>query len=94
MHYIGINLICFRQSHGIVLVMAASRGICTAPVDSEIRRDIQNVRDFSVKRLPFDGICLNKRDTRMCVRTRSRKWACFEVICTVIDHLTGRWPAA
>ena len=63
-------------------------------------KDVRNVRDFSVKRLPSGGtievVCLNKRDTLVCVPTGSRNSACFEVglIRTVIDHVTVSERAA
>ena len=44
----------------------------------------------------LEAVCLNKRDTLVCVPTGSRNSACFEVglICTVIDHITVSEGAA
>ena len=51
---------------------------------------ISVLKGYQVEAL--EAVCLNKRDTLVCVRlpTGSRNSACFEVglICTVIDHVT------
>ena len=83
MHFLSINLISFRRSRGIVLVMASPYGRWTAPVDSEIQRmmcqmlGISALEGYQVEVL--EAVCLNKRDTLVCVPTGSRNSACFEV---------------
>ena len=44
----------------------------------------------------LEAVCLNKRDTLVCVPTGSRNSACFEVglICTMIDHVPVSGRAA
>ena len=55
-HFLSINLISFRQSRGIVLVMASpAREIDSAGRQWNTEKDVRNVRDFSVKRLPSGG---------------------------------------
>ena len=66
----------------------------TAPVDSEIQRKmcemlgISALKGYQVEAL--EAVCLNNRDTLVCVPTGSRNSACFEVglIRTLIDHIT------
>ena len=98
--FLSINLISFRRSRGIVLVMASPvREMDSAGRQWNIEKDVRNVRDFSVKRLPSGSpiaVWLNKRDTLLRVPTGTRNSACFEVglICTVIDHVTVSERAA
>ena len=60
-HFLSINLISFRRSRGIVLVMASpvweTNG---AGRQSSAEKVVRNVRDFSIKRLPSGG-------TRSCM---------------------------
>ena len=44
----------------------------------------------------LEAVCLNKRDTLVCVPTGSRNSMCFEIrlIRTVIDHVTVSERAA
>ena len=55
----------------------------TAPIDSEIQRKIcemlgiSALKGYQVEAL--ETVCLNKRDTLVCVPTGSRNSACFEV---------------
>ena len=61
MHFLSINLISFRQSCGIVLVMASSaRKMDSTGRQWNMEKDAWSVRDFSVKRLPSGG-------TRSCM---------------------------
>ena len=55
---------------------------------------ISVLKGYQVKAL--EAVCLNKRDTPMCVPTGSRNSACLEVglIRTVIDHVTVSEGAA
>ena len=94
-HFLSINLISFRRSRGILFWLWLSQcGRLTAPVDSEIQRKmyemlgISALKGYQVEAL--EAVCLNKRDTLVCVPTGSRNSACFEVglICAVIDHVT------
>ena len=70
------------------------RGRRTAPVDREMQRKmckmlgISALKGYQVEAL--EVVCLNKRDTLVCVPTGSRSPACFEVglIRTLIDHVT------
>ena len=62
-------------------------------------KDVQNVRDFSIKGYQveaLEAVCLNKRDMLVWVLTGSRNSACFEVglIWAVIDHVTVSERAA
>ena len=70
-HFLSINLISCRRSRGIVLVMASSvREMDSAGRQWNTEKDLRNVRDFSVKRLPSGStisVWLNKRDTPLCV---------------------------
>ena len=55
---------------------------------------MRNIGDSSLKGYQveaLDAVCLNKRDTLVCVPTGSRNSACFEVglIRTVMDNVTG-----
>ena len=76
------------------------RGRRTAPVDREMQRKmcemlgISALKGYQVEAL--EVVCLNKRDTLVCVPTGSRNSACFEVglIRTVIDHVTVSERAA
>ena len=74
--FLSINLISFRQSRGIVLVMASpAREMDSAGRQWNIEKDVRNVRDFSVKRLPSGStisVWLNKRNTLLCVPTGTR----------------------
>ena len=98
--FLSINLISCRRSRDIVLVMASSaREMDSAGRQWNIEKDLRNVRDFSVKRLPGGStisVWLNKCDTLLCVPTGTRNLACFEVglIRTVIDHVTVSERAA
>ena len=66
MHFLSINLISFCQSHGIVLVMASpAREMDSASRQWNAEKDVRNVRDFSVKRLPSGG-------TRGCMPQQMR----------------------
>ena len=61
MRFLRINLISFRRSHGIVLVMASpAREMDSAGRWWNTEKDMPNVRDFSVNRLPSGG-------TRRCM---------------------------
>ena len=61
MHFLSINLISFRQSRGIVLVMASrAPEMDGAGRQWNTEKDVRNVRDFSIKRLPSGG-------TRSCM---------------------------
>ena len=66
MHFLSINLISFRRSRGIVLVMAspAPEMDSAAPVDSEIQRKMCEMLGISsLKGYPvvaLDTVCLNK----------------------------------
>ena len=99
-HFLSINLISCRRSRGIVLIMASSaREMDNAGRQWNTEKDLRNVRDFSVKRLPSGStisVWLNKRDTLLCVPTGTKNSACFEVglIRTVIDHVTVSERAA
>ena len=55
---------------------------------------ISVLKGYQVEAL--EAVCLNKRDTLVCVPTGSRNSACFEVdlIHTVIDHVTVSERAA
>ena len=65
-HFLSINLISFRRSRGIVLVMASpAREMDTAGRQWNTEKHVRNVRDFSVKRLPNGG-------TRSCMRQQTR----------------------
>ena len=56
-HFLSINLISFRRSRGIVLVMASpAREMDSAGRQWNTEKDARNVRDFVVKRLPSGGI--------------------------------------
>ena len=98
--FLSINLISCRRSRDIVLVMASSaREMDSAGRQWNIEKDLRNVRDFSVRRLPGGStisVWLNKHDTLLCVPTGTRNSACFEVglIRTVIDHVTVSERAA
>ena len=60
-HFLSINLISFRRSHGIVLVMASlAWEMDSASRQWNAEKDVRNVRDFSIKRLPSGG-------TRSCM---------------------------
>ena len=77
---LSINLISFCQSHGIVLVMASlEREMDSASRQWNTEKDVRNVRDFSVKRLPsggsrrcmpqqtrYTGVCAN-REQKLCL---------------------------
>ena len=104
-HFLSINLISFRRSRGIVLVMAspAREKRWTAPVDSEIQRNmcemwgISALKGYQVEAL--EAVCVNKRDMLLCVtvyRLGAETLACFEVdvIRTLIDHVTVSERAA
>ena len=87
MHFLSTNMISFRRSRGIVLVMAApAREIWTSPVGSEIQRKIcemlgiSALKGYQVEAL--EAICFNKRDTLVCAPTGSRISACFEGMTT------------
>ena len=55
-HFLSINSISFRRSRGIVLVMACpARETDGAGRQWNAEKDVRNVRDFSVKRLPRGG---------------------------------------
>ena len=55
-HFLSINLISFRRSRGIVLVMASpAREMDGAGRQWNAEKDVRNVRDFSNKRLPSGG---------------------------------------
>ena len=68
-------------------------GRWTAPVDSEIQRNmcemlgISALKGYQVEAL--EAVCLNKCDMLVCVPTGSRNSACFKagLISTVIDHV-------
>ena len=96
--FLSTNLISFWQSHGIVLVIAAPAQEMDSPVNSEIRRKvckmlgISALEGYQVEAL--QGVHLNKHDMLVCVPTGSRKSPCFEGICTMINHMTGRERAA
>ena len=99
MHFLSINLISFRLSRGTVSVMAISaREIWTSPVYGKIQRKICEMlgilalKGYQVEAL--QAVCLSNRDMLVYVLTGSRNSACFEVIRTVIDHVTGREQAA
>ena len=101
MHFLSINLISFRRSRGIVLVTASpAREMDGAGRQWNIDKDVRNVREFSVKRLPSGGTrsCMPQqtRYAGVCVPAGSRNSACFEVdlIRTVIDHVTVSERAA
>ena len=65
-HFLSINLITFRRSRGIVLVMASpAREMDSAGRQWNTEKHVRNVRDFSVKRLP-------NGDTRSCMRQQTR----------------------
>ena len=94
MHFLSIIWITFPWARGIVVVMdAPAREMDSPAVDSEIQRKmceivgISALKDYQVEALK--AVCLNERDTLVCVPTGSRKSACFEVIRAVIDHVTG-----
>ena len=93
MQFLSINLISFRRSLGIVLVMASpAREMDSAGRQWNTEKDVRNVSDFSVKGYQveaLEAVCLNKRDTLVCVPTGSRHSACFEVgvIRTLFDHV-------
>ena len=55
---------------------------------------ISVLKGYQVEAL--EAVCLNKRDTPVCVPTGSRNSACFKVglIRTVIDHVTVSEGAA
>ena len=55
---------------------------------------ISSLKGYHMEAL--DTVCLNKRDTLVCVPTGSRNCACFEVdlIRTVMDNVTGSQRAA
>ena len=55
---------------------------------------ISALKGYQVEAL--EAVCLNKRDTLVCVPTGSRNSACFKVdlICTIIDHITVSERAA
>ena len=100
MHFLSINLISFRRSRGIVLVMASRRGRWTAPVDSEIQRQmcemlgISALKGYQVQAL--EAVCVYKHDTLGVCRLGAESLACFEVglIRTLIDHVTVSERAA
>ena len=78
----------------IVLVMPApAREMDSAGIDSEIQRKIckmlriSALKSYQVEAL--EAVCFNKRDTLVCMPTGSRKFACFEGMRTVVDHVTG-----
>ena len=55
-HFLSINLISFRPSRGIVLVMASqAREMDSAGRQWNTEKHVRNVRDFRVKRLPSGG---------------------------------------
>ena len=65
----------------------------TAPVDSEIQRkmcEMLGISSIGYQVEALDAVCLNKRNTLVCVPTGSRNSACFEVglIRTVMDNVT------
>ena len=66
MHFLSINLISFRWSRGIVLVMASpAREMDSVGGQWNTEKDVWNVRDFSIKRLPSGG-------TRSCMPQQMR----------------------
>ena len=75
-HFCSVNLISFRRSRGIVLVMASLAWRWTAPVDSEIQRKTRKVLAISVLKGyqvdALEAVYLNKCDTLVCVPTGSR----------------------
>ena len=81
LHFLSINLISFRRSRGIVLVMASRRGRWTARVDSEIQRNmcemwgISALKGYQMEAL--EAVCVNKRDMLACVPTGSRNSCVF-----------------
>ena len=98
MHLLSISLISFRQSHGIVLVMASLAQGWTALVDSEIYRKMRDMLGISALKgyqvEALEAVCLSKHDMLVCVPTGRRNPVCFELICIEIDHITGRERAA
>ena len=100
MHFLSINLISFRRSRGIVLVMASPAWeMDSAGRQWNTEKDVRNVSDFSIKGYQveaLEAVCLNKRNTLVCVPTGSRNSACFEVgvIRTLFDHVTVSERAA
>ena len=65
-HFLSINLISFRWSRRIVLVTASpAREMDSTCRQWNIEKDVRNVRDFSVKRLPSGG-------TRSCMPQQMR----------------------
>ena len=81
-HFLSINLISFRRSRGIVLVMASqARERDSAGRQWNIEKDVWNVRDFSVKRLPSGG-------TRRCMLQQTR---CAGVCADWAQKLCAFW---
>ena len=65
-HFLSINLIRCHRSRGIVLDMASpAREMDSAGRQWNAEKDVRNVRDFSVKRLPSGG-------TRSCMPQQTR----------------------
>ena len=99
-HFLSINLISFHRSRGTVLVMASpAREMDSAGRQWNPEKDVRNVRDFSVKRLPSGGTrgCMPQQTRYAGVSADwERKLCVFEVglICTVIDHVTVSERAA
>ena len=66
----------------------------TAPVDSKIQRKVCEKLGISAlkgyQEEALEAVCLNKRDTLLCVPTGTRNSACFEVglIRALVDHVT------
>ena len=94
-HFLCINLISFRRSCGIVLVMASPvREMDSASRQWNTEKDARNVRAFSVKRLPSGGTrsCMPQqtRYAGVCADWEQKLLRCFQVglIRTVIDHVT------
>ena len=77
MHFRSINLISFRQSRGIVWLWLPGRGRWISTVDSEIHRKMCEMLGISALKVEaLEAVCLNKRDTLVCVPTGSRTSAC------------------
>ena len=97
---IFLSSIWFGFAGHVVLLWSwfSRRGRGTAPVDSEIQGEMCEMLGISLLKghqvETLEPICPHKRDTFVCVLTRSRNSACFEVIRTVMDHVTGRERAA
>ena len=65
-HFLSIHLFSFRRSRGIVLVMASlAWEMDSASRQWNTEKDVRNVRDFGIKRLPSGG-------TRSCMPQQTR----------------------